>query len=148
MLPDDDKRYAIETCRSSESVLKKWFKNKWHAISASVSPTLLACTVQAPHMIWSSMNFSCCPLHILGEFLFAEQHLKVQWNLSGVVWIATSLPPTERSGIICLSEYRGSQPWKTSFLLMKIECLYVLDCLLFCDDNTPIVSLAERFTVR
>ena len=22
MLPDDDKRYAIETCRSSESVLK------------------------------------------------------------------------------------------------------------------------------
>ena len=26
MLPDDDKRYAIETCRSSESVLKKLFK--------------------------------------------------------------------------------------------------------------------------
>ena len=26
MLPDDDKRYAIETCKSSESVLKKWFK--------------------------------------------------------------------------------------------------------------------------
>ena len=26
MLPDDDKRYAIESCRSSESVLKKWFK--------------------------------------------------------------------------------------------------------------------------
>ena len=26
MLPDDDKRYAIGTCRSSESVLKKWFK--------------------------------------------------------------------------------------------------------------------------
>ena len=26
MLHDDDKRYAIETCRSSESVLKKWFK--------------------------------------------------------------------------------------------------------------------------
>ena len=23
VLPDDDKRYAIETCRSSESVLKK-----------------------------------------------------------------------------------------------------------------------------
>ena len=26
MLPDDDKRYAIETCRSSESVLKMVFK--------------------------------------------------------------------------------------------------------------------------
>ena len=26
MLPDDNKRYAIETCRSSESVLKNWFK--------------------------------------------------------------------------------------------------------------------------
>ena len=26
MLPDDDKRYAMEICRSSESVLKKWFK--------------------------------------------------------------------------------------------------------------------------
>jgi len=26
MLPDDDKWYAIETGRSSESVLKKWFK--------------------------------------------------------------------------------------------------------------------------
>ena len=36
MLPDDDKQYAIETCRSSESVLKKWFKNKLHTISAFV----------------------------------------------------------------------------------------------------------------
>ena len=26
MLPDDDKWYAFETCRGSESVLKKWFK--------------------------------------------------------------------------------------------------------------------------
>ena len=26
MLPDDDKRYAIETCRSSESVLKSDLK--------------------------------------------------------------------------------------------------------------------------
>ena len=26
MLPDDDKRYAIETCRSSEKCFKKWFK--------------------------------------------------------------------------------------------------------------------------
>ena len=26
MLPDDDKRYAIEICRGSESVLKKLFK--------------------------------------------------------------------------------------------------------------------------
>ena len=26
MLPDDDKRYAIETCRNSDRVLKKWFK--------------------------------------------------------------------------------------------------------------------------
>ena len=36
MLPDDDKQYAIETCRSSESVLKKLFKNKFHTISAFV----------------------------------------------------------------------------------------------------------------
>ena len=28
VLPDDDKRYGIETCRNSESVLKKLFKNK------------------------------------------------------------------------------------------------------------------------
>ena len=26
VLPDDDKRYAIETCRSSESVLKSYLK--------------------------------------------------------------------------------------------------------------------------
>ena len=26
MLPDDDKRYAIETCRSRKGVLKKLFK--------------------------------------------------------------------------------------------------------------------------
>ena len=26
MLPDDDKRYAIETYRSRKSVLKRWFK--------------------------------------------------------------------------------------------------------------------------
>ena len=36
MLPEDDKQYAIETCRSSESVLKKRFKNKLHTISAFV----------------------------------------------------------------------------------------------------------------
>ena len=36
MLPDDDKQYAIEICRSSESVLQKWFKNKLHTISAFV----------------------------------------------------------------------------------------------------------------
>ena len=27
MLPDDDKRYAIETCRRSETFLKKVFKS-------------------------------------------------------------------------------------------------------------------------
>ena len=42
MLPDDDKRYAIETCRSSESVLKKWFKNKWHTISAFVGCVMIS----------------------------------------------------------------------------------------------------------
>ena len=42
MLPDDDKRYAIETCRSSESVLKKWFKNKWHTISAFVGCVIIS----------------------------------------------------------------------------------------------------------
>ena len=50
MLPDDDKRYAIETCRSSESVLKKWFKNKLHTISAFVGSVMFSestgCTVQ------------------------------------------------------------------------------------------------------
>ena len=45
MLPDDDKRYAIETCRSSESVLKKWFKNKWRTISAFVDCVIISeCT--------------------------------------------------------------------------------------------------------
>ena len=42
MLPDADKRYAIETCRSSESVLKKWFKNKWHTISAFVGCVIIS----------------------------------------------------------------------------------------------------------
>ena len=45
MLPDDDKRYAIETCRSSESVLKKWFKNKWHTISAFVGFVIIIDTI-------------------------------------------------------------------------------------------------------
>ena len=44
MLPDDDKRYAIETCRSNESVLKKWFKNKWHTISAFVGCVIISTT--------------------------------------------------------------------------------------------------------
>ena len=50
MLPDDDKLYAIETCRSSESVLKKGFKNKLHTISAFVGFVIIIestrCTVQ------------------------------------------------------------------------------------------------------
>jgi len=42
VLPDDDKRYAIETCRCSESVLKKWFKNKWHTITAFVGCVIIS----------------------------------------------------------------------------------------------------------
>ena len=42
MLPDDDKRYAIETCRSSESVLKKMIWNKWHTISAFVGCVIIS----------------------------------------------------------------------------------------------------------
>ena len=49
MLPDDDKRYAIETCRSSESVLKKLFKIN-DIISAFVGSVIFGestrCTVQ------------------------------------------------------------------------------------------------------
>ena len=41
MLPDDDKQYAIETCRSSENVLKKLFKNKLHTISAFVGCVII-----------------------------------------------------------------------------------------------------------
>ena len=60
MLPDDDKRYAIKTCRSSESVLKKWFKNKWHTISAFVgcviisNSTILVCICWYHHCIYSN----------------------------------------------------------------------------------------------
>jgi hypothetical protein len=32
VLPDDDKRYAIETCRSSESVLKLFKVNNFRLI--------------------------------------------------------------------------------------------------------------------
>ena len=52
MLPDDDKQYAIETCRSSESVLKSDLKkiNKLHTISAFVGFVIIIestrCTVQ------------------------------------------------------------------------------------------------------
>ena len=42
MLPDDDKQYAIETCRGSESVLKKLFKNKWHTISSFVGCVIIS----------------------------------------------------------------------------------------------------------
>ena len=52
MLPDDDKRYAIETCRSSESVLKKWFKNKWHIISAFVG-----CVIISENLVSSCLLF-------------------------------------------------------------------------------------------
>ena len=45
MLPNDDKRYAIETCRNSESVLKKWFKNKWHTISAFVGCVIIIASI-------------------------------------------------------------------------------------------------------
>ena len=41
VLPDDDKQYAIETCRSSESVLKKWFKNKLLTISEFVGCVII-----------------------------------------------------------------------------------------------------------
>ena len=41
MLPDDDKRYAIETCRSSESVLKKLFKIN-DTISAFVGSVIIS----------------------------------------------------------------------------------------------------------
>jgi len=47
VLPDDDKQYAIETCRSSESVLKKkLFKNKLRTISAFVGFVIII----GPHL--------------------------------------------------------------------------------------------------
>jgi len=45
VFPDDDKRYDIETCRSSESVLQKWFKNKWHTISTFVGCVIISETM-------------------------------------------------------------------------------------------------------
>ena len=53
MLPDDDKRYAIETCRSSESVLKKWFKNKWHTNSAFVGCVIIIKTKFIRQPAWA-----------------------------------------------------------------------------------------------
>ena len=55
MLPDDDKRYAIETCRSSESVLKKSFKNKLHTISAFVGCVIIMGT-------FCSVAVACTPV--------------------------------------------------------------------------------------
>ena len=52
MLPDDDKQYAIETSTSSESVLKKWFKNKLHTISAFVGCVII---------IEANILFTYCP---------------------------------------------------------------------------------------
>jgi len=45
VLPDDNKRYAIETCRSSESVLKKWFKINDNTISAFVGSVMISDSV-------------------------------------------------------------------------------------------------------
>ena len=60
MLPDDDKQYAIETCRSSESVLK-WFKNKLHTISAFVGCVIiivfLFLLISSRRWAYGDMNF-------------------------------------------------------------------------------------------
>ena len=53
MLPDDDKQYAIETWRSSESVLKKWFKNKLHTISAFVGFVIII----TEYLYWQSWMY-------------------------------------------------------------------------------------------
>ena len=55
MLPDDDKRYAIETCRSSESVLKSDLKiNDTHTISAFVG-----CVIFSEHLLYFYTTIYC-----------------------------------------------------------------------------------------
>ena len=57
MLPDDDKRYAIETCRSSESVLKKLFKNKLHTVSAFVGFVIIIVFLNSLHCTFILTSF-------------------------------------------------------------------------------------------
>ena len=72
MLPDDDKRYAIETCRSSESVLKKWLK---------------IIDIQLVHLlvVWWLVNLQDARCNNKGnEFMvYVEQPVRLwQWNLN------------------------------------------------------------------
>ena len=50
MLPDDDKRYAIETCRSNEKCFKTYFKlndiQSVHLLVMRYLVNLQKCTVQ------------------------------------------------------------------------------------------------------
>ena len=41
MLPDDDKQYAVETCRSSKSVLMKMFLNETILINKGYNSALV-----------------------------------------------------------------------------------------------------------
>ena len=41
MLPDDDKQYAVETCRSSKSVLMKMFLNQTILINKCYNSALV-----------------------------------------------------------------------------------------------------------
>ena len=81
MLPDDDKRYAIETCRSSESVLKKWFKNKLHTISAFVDCVII---IESHYMFNITTVVFDGPSHTFTSHtwhLYGKSHRnKIIWN--------------------------------------------------------------------
>ena len=60
VLHDDDKRYAIETCRSSESVLKKWFKINYIQLMHLLVVWWLVNIVEVLEICVSTITFNFC----------------------------------------------------------------------------------------
>ena len=77
MLPDDDKRYAIETCRSSESVLKSDLKIN-DIISAYVCCVIIS---RKTIVLCDRLNSPTCDLLTQTETLHLKKH---GMRLSGV----------------------------------------------------------------
>ena len=104
MLPDDDKRYAIKTCRSSEKCFKKVIWNKRHTISAFVGSVIFNFTVISA-MFDFALNqtecklYPCCnTMHKLVTSTWFPWNCCSQSSVSNMSTVSTEVySPTERS---------------------------------------------------
>ena len=128
MLPDDDKRYAIETCRSSESILKKWFKINdiqlvhllvmWYLVNQNTH-------FRFKNLFLTNMRF----IRIVEKQCRAGEATDDKWHMLIACWIRKSKDTYTEHVIYIVFPWQKKWLWESaSKLLLHVLCLSCYGC--------------------